>query len=174
MKKKYSKIAAIIIIVLAFGIFEACMLVNAAHQKQHAKLVASVEELESELIALESAINTGNQSLYDDNYQKFSASTSELANYSETQHLAELAKTYSNTLAEQKESISTNLALQEAYQTYGGDIAERLCTPSELKKTRHGERRPNSREEWLDTQARALHQAARRVSSLYSRMTKEV
>lgn len=57
---------------------------------------------------------------------------------------------------------------------YGGDIAERLCTPSELKKTRHGERRPNSREEWLDTQARALHQAARRVSSLYSRMTKEV
>ena len=117
MKKKRSKIAVIIIIVLAFGIFEACMLVNAAHQKQHAKLVASVEELESELIALESAINTGNQSLYDDNYQKFSASTSELANYSETQHLAELAKTYSNALAEQKESISTNLALQEAYQT---------------------------------------------------------
>lgn len=117
MKKKCSKIAIIIIIVLAFGIFEACMLVNAAHQKQHAKLVSSVEKLESELIALESAINTGNQSLYDDNYQKFSASISELANYSETQHLAELAKTYSNTLAEQKESISTNLALQEAYQT---------------------------------------------------------
>ena len=58
---------------------------------------------------------------------------------------------------------------------YDGDIAERLCTPSELKKTRNGERRPNSREEWLDTQARALHQAARRVSSLYSRiMMKEV
>ena len=46
---------------------------------------------------------------------------------------------------------------------YDCDIAERLCTPSELKKTRHGERRPNSREEWLDTQARALYQAARRV-----------
>ena len=43
---------------------------------------------------------------------------------------------------------------------YDSDIAERLCTPSELKKTRHGERRPNSREEWLDTQARALSQAA--------------
>lgn len=43
------------------------------------------------------------------------------------------------------------------------DIAERLCCPSELKKTRNGERRPNSREEWLDTQARALCQAARRV-----------
>ncbi len=46
---------------------------------------------------------------------------------------------------------------------YNGDIAERLCNPSELKKTRNGERRPNSREEWLDTQARALFQAANRV-----------
>lgn len=50
---------------------------------------------------------------------------------------------------------------------YNEDIAERLCTPSELKKTRNGERRPNSREEWLDTQARALTQAAERVSRLY-------
>ena len=46
---------------------------------------------------------------------------------------------------------------------YNSDIAERLCCPSELKKTRNGERRPNSREEWLDTQARALFQAANRV-----------
>ena len=46
---------------------------------------------------------------------------------------------------------------------YDGDIAERLCCPSELKKTRNGERRPNSREEWLDVQARALHQAANRI-----------
>lgn len=46
---------------------------------------------------------------------------------------------------------------------YDSDIAERLCSPSELKKTRNGERRPNSREEWLDTQARALFQAANRV-----------
>ena len=46
---------------------------------------------------------------------------------------------------------------------YDGDIAERLCCPSELKRTRNGECRPNSREEWLDTQARALYQAARRV-----------
>lgn len=50
---------------------------------------------------------------------------------------------------------------------YDCDIAERLCTPSGLKKTRHGERRPNSREEWLDTQARALYQACNRVSRLY-------
>lgn len=46
---------------------------------------------------------------------------------------------------------------------YDGDIAERLCCPSELKKTRNGERRPNSREEWLDVQARALCQACNRV-----------
>lgn len=47
---------------------------------------------------------------------------------------------------------------------YNSDIAERLCCPSELKKTRNGERRPNSREEWLDTQARALRQAADRLT----------
>lgn len=47
---------------------------------------------------------------------------------------------------------------------YNSDIAERLCCPSELKKTRNGERRPNSREEWLDTQARALRQAAGRLT----------
>lgn len=46
---------------------------------------------------------------------------------------------------------------------YDSDIADRLCTPSELKKTRGGERRPNSREEWLDVQARALRQAARHI-----------
>lgn len=46
---------------------------------------------------------------------------------------------------------------------YDEDIAVQLCTPSELKKTRNGERRPNSCEEWLDVQARALRQAAGRV-----------
>ncbi len=50
---------------------------------------------------------------------------------------------------------------------YNGDIAARLCCPSELKKTREGERRPNSREEWLDVQARALTQAARVVRNAY-------
>ena len=50
---------------------------------------------------------------------------------------------------------------------YNGDIAERLCTLSELKKTRNGERRPNANEEWLDTQARALFQACSRVADLY-------
>lgn len=46
---------------------------------------------------------------------------------------------------------------------YDYQIAETLCTPSELKKTRNGERSPNGQEEWLDVQARALGQAARRI-----------
>lgn len=50
---------------------------------------------------------------------------------------------------------------------YDCDIAARLCSPSELKRTRNGERRPNSREEWLDVQARALYQAANRVAKAY-------
>ncbi len=43
---------------------------------------------------------------------------------------------------------------------YDSDIAERVCSPSELKRTRNGELQPNSRETWLDCQARALRQAA--------------
>lgn len=46
---------------------------------------------------------------------------------------------------------------------YDGDIAKRLCAPSELKKTRNGERRPNGHEEWLDVQTRAIYQAANRI-----------
>ena len=43
---------------------------------------------------------------------------------------------------------------------YDGDIARKLCAPWELRRTRDGARRPNSRETWLDVQARALGQAA--------------
>lgn len=46
---------------------------------------------------------------------------------------------------------------------YNDDIAKRLCNPSELKRTHNGERRPNNREDWLDVQARALAQAAKRL-----------
>ena len=38
-------------------------------------------------------------------------------------------------------------------------IAYRLCTPSELKRTKDGARNPNKRDSWLDCQARALYQA---------------
>lgn len=53
---------------------------------------------------------------------------------------------------------------------YDGDIAERLCTASELKKTRNGERKPNAREEWLDVQARALYQAAELIRCVVSNL----
>lgn len=43
------------------------------------------------------------------------------------------------------------------------EIAERLCSPSELKKTAGGRRQPSSRETWLDVQARALDAAHKRV-----------
>lgn len=39
---------------------------------------------------------------------------------------------------------------------YDSDIAERLCTPSELKRKKGGRLQPNRRETWLDVQARAL------------------
>jgi len=48
---------------------------------------------------------------------------------------------------------------------YDCDIAERLCNPTELKRTDHGRLNPNSREQWLDTQARALFQASNRLRS---------
>ena len=44
---------------------------------------------------------------------------------------------------------------------YDCQIAKRLCTPSELKRKRGGDLQPNSRETWLDVQARALYQASR-------------
>jgi hypothetical protein len=47
---------------------------------------------------------------------------------------------------------------------YDTDIAERLCSPSELKRTKGGERQPSGSETWLDVQARALSQAARMIA----------
>lgn len=52
-------------------------------------------------------------------------------------------------------------------ECYDCAIAKRLCTPSELKRTRNGERKPNNHEEWIDTQARALYQAARIIYREY-------
>lgn len=50
--------------------------------------------------------------------------------------------------------------------SYGGctlyfdrDIAYRLCSPSEYKKRKGGDLKPNATENWLDVQTRALYQA---------------
>lgn len=50
---------------------------------------------------------------------------------------------------------------------YDVDIAKRLCTPSELKKTDNGRKAPNARESWIDVQTRALYQAAARVEDAH-------
>ena len=53
---------------------------------------------------------------------------------------------------------------------YNKDIAERLCTPSEIKKLTRSDGalkdRPNSRENWIQCQARALFQACELVSNI--------
>lgn len=68
------------------------------------------------------------------------------------------------------EHIALNGARDWSQYSWGGcslvndeDIARLLCTPSVFKRKHSGALPPNSREEWLDVQARALAQACRRV-----------
>lgn len=68
------------------------------------------------------------------------------------------------------ERIALNGARDWSQYSWGGcsliydeDIAKLLCPPSTLKRKHSGALPPNSREEWLDVQARALAQACRRV-----------
>lgn len=48
---------------------------------------------------------------------------------------------------------------------YDDDIARRVCSPSEFKRSREGQRNPSGSENWLDCQARALFHAARLIKS---------
>lgn len=48
---------------------------------------------------------------------------------------------------------------------YDEDIAAALCNSSEYRKNKGGEKQPNSRETWLDVQARALYQADLLITS---------
>lgn len=52
---------------------------------------------------------------------------------------------------------------------YDCDIAERVCSPSELKHCNGGEWQPNRRENWLDVQARALRQAAWQIKMAFQK-----
>lgn len=56
---------------------------------------------------------------------------------------------------------------------YDGDIAARVCTPSELRRTHGGRRDPNPRETWLDVQARALCQAGAVVLAAYDKTVRK-
>lgn len=53
-----------------------------------------------------------------------------------------------------------------SFYIYDEDIATLLCTPSELKRTRYGEKQPSKNEQWLDVQARALGQAENRIKKI--------
>ena len=44
---------------------------------------------------------------------------------------------------------------------YDSEICDRLCPPSVIKRKDNGRLPPNSRESWIDVQARALYQASR-------------
>lgn len=64
------------------------------------------------------------------------------------------------------EKIVLNDANSWEQYCYGGcamicdrEIAETLCTPSELKRTDYGREAPNSHETWMDVQVRAHVQA---------------
>ncbi len=101
-----------------------------------------------------------------------------------TEYATELAESLDNwdkhpeSVAELREMMLNGADDWKAYSwggsslIYNQDIAERLCSPSELKRVtnKNGLRDyPNSREHWLDVQARALYQAANRVAEIASK-----
>lgn len=79
---------------------------------------------------------------------------------------------------EQLKELLLNGARDWKQFSYGGcslaydeEIARRLCNPSELRRTRNGIRKPNSRETWLDVQRRALCQAEDFIMRVFNHET---
>lgn len=98
-----------------------------------------------------------------------------------TAYALELVETLDNwdkqpeNIAELREMMLNGASDWSAYSwggsslIYNQDIAERCCTPSELKcvTNKNGLRdMANAREHWLDVQARALYQAATLVCNI--------
>lgn len=84
----------------------------------------------------------------------------------------ECASEYGETLPELSTKTLLNGAASWSQYSFGGGsliynegIAERLCTPSELRKCRGGLRNLGG-VEWLDHQARALQQAATLIMTI--------
>ncbi len=89
--------------------------------------------------------------------------------------LLEAIPDYQDLTPENCRGILLNGAVSWKEWAYGGcglvydvDIAERLCTPSELRKKRGGELEPSSHESWLDVEARAVGQAAAAIKVIVS------
>lgn len=106
----------LVVLLMGFGIVEAYMYTNTLQQKQYAEFLALSSRLGDELTALESAISIGDQKLYDENQKKLTAIVDEIAKLEPEQNLTKLAKEYSKSLIEQKESISEAIILQSAYR----------------------------------------------------------
>lgn len=83
-------------------------------------------------------------------------------NYEDVETYAELKRALLNGAGNWQEYSTGGCAL-----IYDGDIAKTLCSPSELAKTDGGRLKPNSRETWLELQARALYQAWQIINSAY-------
>lgn len=80
---------------------------------------------------------------------------------------------YNYTASKQNHADALNGAKDWAQYSWGGcslvsnySIANTLCTPSELERTKNGAKQPNAREDWLDVQARALFQAQKLLDDL--------
>lgn len=80
---------------------------------------------------------------------------------------------YNYTASKQNHADALNGAKDWSAYSWGGcslvsncAIAETLCTPSELERTKDGAKQPNAREDWLDVQARALFQAQKLLDDL--------
>lgn len=59
-----------------------------------------------------------------------------------------------------------DLSSSARYFVFAGDIANRLCNPSELKRYLKSYGEPNRRETWIDVQTRALEQAYRMIANI--------
>lgn len=92
------------------------------------------------------------------------ASNCECEGFSNLQELKEAILNGAKDWAQYSESGSSLI--------YNTDIAERLCTPSELKRTKNGINDPNNRENWVQVQARALFQAWELIKRTYNKMNK--
>lgn len=51
------------------------------------------------------------------------------------------------------------------FEMYNDDVVKRLCTPGEIKKYESGRMQygPNSKEQWIDVQSRAVNQAVNKI-----------
>ncbi len=120
---KALRIILLLLAIAAFVALETFMCTSLWQQKQYSAFLEVSSRLGDELIALESAINLGDQKLYDENLQKFTASVEEIARLQPEQELTKLAKDYSKSLDKQKESISEAIIMQSAYRQLQTDLA---------------------------------------------------